>query len=129
MRVKIMHGKLIGILIAKMESEEEAAKNADKMKNCPRLLASGTNSSTYYGVFIIPSEKRWWLEYPVEHPEVLGAEKIKLHLIENLITPIDFELELPKVKERITPCGSDCMQCPMREEYNCDGCPATVYHD
>ena len=123
-----MQAKLIGILIAKMESEEKAAKNAGKMKNCPRLLASGTNSSTYYGVFIIPFEKRWWLEYPVEHPEVMGAEKIELLLVENTITPSEFKHVLPESKGRISPCGSDCGNCPMRQEYNCDGCPATLYY-
>jgi hypothetical protein len=119
---------LIGILFANMESEDKAKQNAEKMKNCPRLIASGTTFSTYYGVFILPPDKRWWLEYPVEHPEVLGAEKIQLHMIENPASPKEFELELPEEKGKITPCGSDCMQCPMHEQNSCDCCPATIYH-
>ena len=124
-----MQQDLIGILFAKMESEEMAVQNSQKMKNCPRLLAAGTTSSTYFGIFILPIDKKWWLEYPVEHPEVLGAEEIQLHWIENIISPTDFEMNLPEEKGEITPCGSDCMQCPMREKYDCDCCPATVYHE
>jgi hypothetical protein len=117
---------ICGIICAEMDSSNKAKKNATMMKDCPRTIACGTNDVFSYTIIIIPEDKKWWLEYPQEHPEVLGAKNVKLNLIENLLFPEDFQLRIPKVKNRTAPCGSDCHGCPMRKEWNCEGCPAII---
>lgn len=119
---------ICGIIISEASSTEEAKKMAEIMKNCPRLLTSGTTSKIFYAVYIVPEEKKWWLKYPEQNPEVIGAEKVWVHIVENLLYPEKFNLRLPKKKTSIAPCGANCQECPLRKEYDCDGCPATVHY-
>ena len=119
-------GSYVGYYAQKWTLRVKQEKNATRMKECPSTIACGTNDVFSYIVFIIPENKKWWLEYPQDHPEVLGAINVKLNLIENLIFPEDFQLRIPKVKSRKAPCGSDCYECPMKKEQNCEGCPAII---
>ena len=117
---------ICGILCAEMDSSSKARENSNKMKECPRTIACGTDGVFSYTVFIVPEDKKWWLEYPQDHPDVLGAKDVKLNLIKSLIFPENFQLRIPEVKSPVAPCGSDCHGCPMRKEWNCDGCPAII---
>ena len=114
-------------MIGETTSEEKTRQQTKAMKNCPYLLSGGYSSNTFHYVFIVPKEKKWWLEYPVKNPEVIGAEKINLELMRNIIKPEKFEMILPEEKSKTSPCGSSCKNCPMRLENHCVGCPATIY--
>lgn len=114
-------------MIGETTSEENAIKRTTVMNNCPYLLFGGFSSYRFHYVFIVPEEKKWWLEYPAENPQVIGAEKITLELVENIVKPENFEFTLPEEKSEISPCGSSCEDCPMRVEKNCAGCPATIF--
>ena len=124
----LTQGQICGLMKVTTNSEDTARERAERMRDCPRLLASGTSSNVYYAVFILLHTKRWWLEYPAEHPEVLGAESISVQIIDNLVTPTSFKLKLPKQALELSPCGSDCSKCPMLDRFDCDGCPATAYY-
>ncbi|TFG13490.1 hypothetical protein EU537_06390 [Candidatus Thorarchaeota archaeon] len=117
-----------GILIVEKESEKEALKSSNAMKECPRLIAVGTNGNTYYCVFIVPKDKTWWLEIPEAKPEILGAKSVKMYITEELVYPEEYELRLPEKKSEVSPCGSHCSTCPMVKENDCPGCPATTHY-
>lgn len=117
---------ICGIMIGEATSEENARKRTTAMKNCPYLLSGGFSSNKFHYVFIVPEEKKWWLEYPAKHPKVIGAEKIELEIMENIVKPDKFELTIPNEKSKLSPCGSSCEKCPMRVK-NCSGCPATLF--
>ncbi len=123
-----MEGNIAGLLIIETSSSDKAEKNTKRMKNCPHLLACGQSSNYAFNLFIVPEEKRLWLEYPTRHPEVLGAKSVRLELIESLIFPESYNLRVPVEKLEVSPCGAKCLECPFREEFNCKGCPATVYY-
>ncbi len=123
-----MEKNIAGLMTIELDSRESAERNAKIMKNCPRIAASGYSSNCAFNLFVIPEDKRWWIEYPVEHPEVMGAKSVKLSLIDHLTYPEKFELRIPDEKLEIAPCGSNCMDCPSRERFNCKGCPATIYY-
>jgi hypothetical protein len=126
---KDSHSKyMCGILVSNMPSEEAALKSAKAMKNCPRLVASGVNSNMFFGVYILPNDMKWWLTIPEEKPELLGAITVQAYYTEQLLYPVDFKLRLSDSKSEISPCGTNCTTCPMREEQNCHGCPATVHY-
>lgn len=120
---------IIGIMKGVTTSEEKAEKQTKSMKNCPYLISGGYTSNQFHNVFIVPENKKWWLEYPASNPDIVGAEKIHLELITNVIKTDEFKLILPKVKTKISPCGSSCETCPMRLEHQCTGCPATIYSE
>jgi len=119
---------IAGLLIIEMDTPELAERNAKIMKNCPRIVTSGHSSNHAYELFIIPEEQKWWIEYPAEHPEVLKAKSVKLELIENLTYPEDFKLRVPDKRLEISPCGTNCLECPSRVKFNCKCCPATVHY-
>lgn len=74
-------------------------------------------------------EKKWWLEYPVSSPNVIGAKKVTLELVTNIIKPDRFEFTMPEEKSKTSPCGANCETCPLRLEYHCACCPATIYYE
>jgi len=120
--------EIFGIIIGEASSAEEAQKLAETMRNCPYLVASGTTANMIYSVYIVPKEKKWWLKYPETNPKETGVEKAWVYMIENLVYPQKFNLKVPKKRTEIAPCGADCQTCPLREEYDCNGCPATVHY-
>ncbi|MFX0124735.1 MAG: hypothetical protein ACFFAE_13985 [Candidatus Hodarchaeota archaeon] len=124
-----MTNNICGIMIGETTTEEKAQKLTNAMKNCPYLYFGGFSSKTFHYVFIVPEEKKWWLEYPASHPNIIGAEKVKLKLVENIVQPDKFEIVIPKEKSKTSPCGSSCENCPMRSENHCTGCPATIYYE
>jgi hypothetical protein len=111
-----------GILTRKAKSEERALKNIENMKNCPYLIAIGHSGKKEYSVYMVPQDKRWWLEYPLKINEKLGEEKFTLEVIENLTMPE--ELITREETFSSPPCGEDCEICDLRVEYSCSGCLA-----
>ncbi len=123
-----MTDRIACLMIAEMVSGELAERNAQKMRNCPRLILSGFTSNFAYNLAIISESERWWVEYPAEHPEVLGAERVRLEIVENLLHLEIPKMNLPVDRLKRAPCGSDCGTCPSREKFDCQGCPATIYY-
>lgn len=117
-----------GILIVEKETQEDAVNSSNAMKDCPRLIAVGTDQNRYYCVFIVPTDKTWWLEIPEAKPELLRAKTVKMYITEQLVYPEEYELRLPAEISEISPCGSNCSTCPMIEENDCPGCPATIHY-
>lgn len=117
-----------GIIVLETRSAQEAHKLAEQMKNCPNLLASGTTGNTVYSVYVVPQQKRWWLEYPESHPEITGAVAAQVHVMDKVIYPEQFAAHLPLAKTATAPCGADCLTCPLRAKYGCPGCPATTHY-
>jgi hypothetical protein len=111
-------------MTTKEGSEEEARKTAESMRNCPHLVATGFTSDTVYSVYMVPEEKRWWLEYPETLNREIGEEKYRVRVVENLTYPEDITLK--KTKSEKPPCGANCRTCRLRERYDCDGCPAVL---
>jgi len=119
---------ICGIIIGETSSIEEAKRLAGIMRNCPNLVTSGTTSNKIYSVYIVPEEKEWWLRYPEANPKATGLEKASVYIVKNVLYPEEFAFRLPKNKTGTAPCGANCQTCPLREEYDCSGCPATVHY-
>lgn len=119
---------ILGVMVAKMPTPQKAHENAKAMKNCPRLLASGTNSNVFIGVFILPHDMEWWLKIPEEKPDLLGAETVRISIAEHVVYGGGFQLRSPDETAEVSPCGSNCANCPQMEEVGCKGCPATTYY-
>lgn len=119
---------ICGIIIGEVGSIEEAKKQSANMKDCPHLVFSGTVANRIYSVYIVPEDKMWWLGFPEDNPKAVGFDKASVHIIEELMFPEKFDLRLPKNREETAPCGADCRTCPLRREYNCKACPATVHY-
>ncbi len=119
---------ICGIIIGETSSPEEANKLAENMKNCPNLIILGTTLNMIYFVFTVPSEKEWWLRYSETNPKETGLQKATAHIVKNMLHPEEIAIILPEKKTDTAPCGANCKTCPLREQYNCSGCPATIHY-
>ncbi len=75
---------------------------------------------------IVSESLRWWFEGPAENPELLGARKVDVFIIDTITFPEKFVPRLLETKLTTPPCGSVCSDCPMREKHTCPGCPAVI---
>jgi len=125
-RAEEVSGHICGVLVATMPSAEEACKTARAMSGCPYVIATGTTGNKFCNVLVVPESKRWWLEYPQRRPDIIGAKRVSLTVIDELLVPELFEERVSGKKLDTAPCGADCLECPLREEFDCHGCPATT---
>ncbi|MFX0168601.1 MAG: hypothetical protein ACFE89_04495 [Candidatus Hodarchaeota archaeon] len=121
-----MSKNICGIFITEYANSEKANAVIASMKHCPHLVIAGTSGKKTTMTFIVPDTLRWWFEGPADNPELLGAEKVDVFITEDIAYPEDFEPRLPTTRLDAPPCGSNCAACPMREKFNCPGCPATI---
>ncbi|MBS3794102.1 MAG: hypothetical protein KGY80_04355 [Candidatus Thorarchaeota archaeon] len=98
----------LGVMVAKMPTAKKAARNAESMKNCPRLLASGVRSNLFLGVFIAPEDMKWWFTLPEEKPDLLGADEVSITLVDQIAYPAEFQPHLPDELSETSPCGTNC---------------------
>lgn len=117
---------ILGTFVTEYDSSKKAEGIVTAMKNCPHLVVAGTSGNIVSMSFIVPESLRWWFEGPVENPELLGAKKVDVFISEKIAFPEKFVPRLPEKKLTAPPCGSSCSECPMREKYECPGCPAVV---
>ena len=115
---------ILGIFVTEYDSPAKADGVVASMKNCPHLVVAGTSGNIVSMSFIVPESLRWWFEGPAENPELLGAKKVDVFIIDDITYPEKFVPRLPEKKLGSPPCGSNCLECPMREKYECPGCPA-----
>jgi len=119
---------ICGIIIGEVSSPEEAKKRAENMKKCPNLVALETTLNMIYFVYIVPSEKEWWLRYPETNPKETGLEKATVYIVKNIFYPEEFAPTLSEKKTDTAPCGANCETWPSRKQYNCNGCPSTIHY-
>ncbi len=118
---------LCAVIIGNAPTCEKAEEIACRMQNCPYVVLYTASERLVVGVFMIPPGKRWWIEYPGEHPEVLGLEVARIEVME------DMDASNPWIRREVepvlpvAPCGSDCGQDPLYPD-TCRGCPATTYY-
>jgi len=83
------------------------------------------DSSKVFSIFVVPVERRWWLEYPSKDPAAVGMDTACVQIIEDMRSMADLKTNIPERKLDASPCGADCRKCKAREEYECHGSPAT----
>jgi len=114
---------ICGFIFAETKLSKEAEKLAERIKNCPYLVAVAVSSNKICTAYVVPNEKKWWLEFPKLEPKRLGLKKAEVLICENIIYPKEFMFKTPKTNSKITPCGANCSTCDLKYKYNCDGCP------
>ncbi len=102
---------MAGVLVGEMDSGEKAEASADTMKKCPKCLAIGTDGNKLIGVYMMPAEDSWSLDFP----EIFPESNSHVIPIPNLVHPAALNVK-PSASP---PCGEDCGKCPLREKYGC----------
>ncbi|RDE12577.1 MAG: hypothetical protein C4K47_07510 [Candidatus Thorarchaeota archaeon] len=108
-----------------MPSPEEAERLAQAMSTCPYSIAVGTSGDQFYNILVVPRTKMWWLEYPRDKPDIIGAISVDIATIDNLVSAVRFRQKDARISRK-APCGADCEDCGLRVQFQCRGCPATT---
>jgi hypothetical protein len=114
-------------LLGNAATEDKAEQLARNMQNCPYIALYIAQKSLITGVFVLPKEKRWWIEIPQERPELLGLEHLEIFFPEQLDVSSPWSRGAVHPTLSTAPCGSNCTTCPYYQA-QCHGCPATIYN-
>lgn len=115
------------ILVGNAATREKAEEMARNFQGCPYATLYAATDRLVVGVFAIPASKRWWIEYPQEHPELLGLEEVVVHVTEGIEASSPWTRGTVEPVLSVAPCGAECGECPQYG-VRCQGCPATTYY-
>jgi len=122
-------GIITGVLLGKASSHKRATTIAETYTQCPYCVSYVSSGCTIIGVFSLPQDHKWWLEWVAEKPEeTLGLQRAEVFFTERIkaISPWSAGNVIPILE--IAPCGANCMKC-FHYQKDCEGCPSTQYYD
>jgi hypothetical protein len=125
--MKEQNHTLCAVLLGNAATEAQAKKLAHNSQKCPYVATYTAAGRLVVGVFALPASKRWWIEYPQEHPELLGLEKVLVLVPDQIEATSPWSQGMVEPVMQIAPCGSDCAGCPQYRA-RCTGCPVTVHN-
>ncbi len=119
---------VLGILLGEAQTPERAASIAGTYRGCPYCVLYENADCTVLGVFSIPPDHKWWLEWAVENPEeTLGLRKVEIFFAKAITGSSPWSREEARPLMDRAPCGADCGKC-HRYSNGCIGCPATKHY-
>lgn len=123
-----MRRALVGVLLGETFTPTKAALIADNYRQCPYCVSYVSVGCTVIGVFSLPPDHRWWLEWVTEHPEeTLGLKRAEVFFTQQIEASSPWTRGDVKPHLEQAPCGTDCRECP-RYHKECEGCPSTRHY-
>ncbi|MFX1494742.1 MAG: hypothetical protein ACFFBZ_10710 [Promethearchaeota archaeon] len=118
---------ICALLVGEAETEKLAKKIASSYKNCPYVNLMTTSGKELYAIFFLPVRQKWWIEYIEKKPqETFKLRKAKITFLDSVYYPEKLNLRIPQTLKEISPCGSNCDECPS--SHKCICCPATIFY-
>jgi len=116
---------LVGVLLGDALTPTKAASIADRYSQCPYCVCYTSAGCMVIGVFSLPSDHRWWLEWVAENSEgTLGLKYAEVFFTQGVEASSSWARGEVRPNLKQAPCGADCPECSKYREA-CDGCPAT----
>jgi hypothetical protein len=126
--VKTETTPLVAVLLGYASTPAKAAQIVDTYHRCPYCVSYRGSGRMVTGVFSIPPEHRWWLEWVADAPEeTLGLEYAAIFYPQAVEAFSPWARGEVKSDRDQAPCQADCRECPRYGE-DCKGCPATLYY-
>lgn len=119
--------RLCAVLLGTAGTPRAAAEHARDSAQCPYVCSYTAEGCMTVGVYVLPADKRWWIEIPARQPELLGLVRASLAFMD--FPDAESAWSLGKVRPELSrpPCGSDCLRCPQYAA-RCTGCPASTFY-
>ncbi len=115
------------LLVGQAATQQRAKVLAEKYQNCPYVYFIATQDTKIYAIYFLPEKQRWWMDTIEEKPEeTIGLEKVKITFTDDIFHPATMRMRLPEKPMNISPCGSNCENCPYYGQ--CCGCPSTIFY-
>jgi hypothetical protein len=118
---------LVGVLLGET-TPERASRLAEIFHPCPYCASFAIAGGTVVGLYAMPADHGWWLEWVEEQPqETLGLERAEVLFAQHVTAASPWSRGEVQPTQEHSPCGAACPECPnYRQE--CPGCPATQYY-
>lgn len=117
---------LCSVIIREKPSKDSAEKFIDKFADCPYIAFLAHQSNKVFIVSFIPEGHWWWIEEWVKEVRKVYKEKTALFRMDKVSYPREFHLRIPRQKQELAPCGTNCKTCEFFTKCAC--CPATIYY-
>jgi hypothetical protein len=117
---------IVGILLGEIIPDKAAALCEIAIK-CPYCSSLSQSAGTILGLYVIPKENRWWLEWVKQEPtDTLGLLKAEVYFTQRILASSPWSRgEIQSILEK-APCEANCLECIMYLK-KCPGCPATQH--
>lgn len=119
--------QLCAVLVGRAATGEKAEAIARNARGCPYVALYAASGQLVVALFGLPRTKRWWIEYPQDHPELLGLERVAVTVIEDMEAASPWARGAVEPTLSVAPCSTVCGRCPQYRA-RCEGCPATTYY-
>lgn len=117
---------LVSLLLGET-TPSKARSLAEVYSHCPYCVSFSNSDGTVVGLFAIPGDQRWWLEWVVEHPqETLGLQRAEVFFARQVEASSPWSRGEVQAILKQAPCGANCPECTLYRG-KCPGCPATQY--
>jgi len=115
------------ILVGDACTPEKSASIVDRYKVCPYCSSFYNSGKNVLGLFTIPKENKWWLNWVAELPaETMGLKSAAVFYTGKVKANCSWlKGELVPTQQK-SPCGAQCWEC-SKYLGECKGCPATLY--
>lgn len=119
---------LLGILLGNSPTAMKASSIAETYGECPYCVSFTSAGRTVIGVFSLPADHQWWLEWAVDDPEnTLGLDRAEVFFTQGIEASSPWTLGNVTPSSQKAPCGAECSDCSKYGK-GCEGCPATLYY-
>lgn len=118
---------LAAVLVGSAATSEKAQAIARHSRGCPYVAHYGATGKLVVALFGLPRSKRWWIEHPQDHPELLGLERVVVKVIEGMEAASPWARGVVEPTRSVAPCQTECGRCPQYGA-RCAGCPSTTYY-
>jgi hypothetical protein len=114
-----------GVLLGEAPTPAVAAAIAHTYRQCPYCVCYVSAGRTVVGVFSLPPDRRWWLEWAATDPKgTLGLSRAEVFFAEAIEASSPWSRGEAQPNLEQAPCGANCRKCPEYRE-RCQGCPGT----
>jgi hypothetical protein len=119
---------LVGVLLGEAPTRAEAVSISNRYRSCPYCASLASAGHTVIGVFSVPVDQQWWLEWVTDHPKAtLGLERAEVFFAQQVTASSSWSRGEVSPALAQAPCGADCRECPAYYS-QCKGCPATQHY-
>ena len=124
----------LAIIMLEMESADAIRETLDRYKECPRVINFFTTMGSYNLIALVMAEDQGTLESESMEQCALrsgkGIRRSEFYPIGKVhhSTFLPLRAYTPRETGDITPCGTDCKECPPFRDQKCVGCPSMSYY-
>jgi DNA-binding Lrp family transcriptional regulator len=124
----------LAMILLEVVSAEAIREILDRYKECPRVINFFTTMGSYNLIALVMAEDQGTLESEsMEQCALRSSEGIRRSefcpigkVYHSAFLPL--RTHTPRKTGNITPCGTNCQECPPFQDHKCVGCPSMSYY-